>query len=142
MAYQLKRINPFWHANPILAVVVVIGAICAAVGLQSGKPIIAGIGGVLAGLAILFAARPVLSALLGALGLLGGLVTFVIVPNTNAQGLGIGMKLLSTGLFAVFYMVLMNALVLVISVLYNLFAVALGGLRFELDQVDDEDAAA
>lgn len=144
MSYQLKRINPFWHTHPMIPTAVVIGGICGLIGYQLQKPVIAGLGALVAAGAILFAARPVVSALLGTLGLFGGLVTFVLVPNVNAVGMGLGMRALSTLLFALFYMVLMDALILVVSVLYNLFAgaVGMGGLRFEFETVEDEEPAA
>lgn len=143
MAYQLKRIDPFWHTHPMIPTGVVIGGICAVIGYTTGKTPVALIGAVFAGLAILAATRPVITALLGTLGLFGGLTTFVIVPNISAAGMAMPMRLVSTLLFAVFYMVLMDALVLVISVLYNLFGstIGLGGIRLELDVVEDADAA-
>lgn len=143
MSYQLRRINPFWHTHPMIPTGVAVGMICALVGYQSGKPIVMGFGGVVGGLAILFAARPALSALLATMGILGGLATFVFFPrDVNAETMSMMQKLLSTGLFALFYMVLMDALVLVVCVLYNLYAgtVGLGGIRLELDQADDEEA--
>lgn len=144
MSYQLKRINPFWHTHPMIPTGVAVGLICALIGYQTGKPIIMGFGALVGGLAILFAARPALSALLVTMGLLGGLATFVLFPrDINAESMSMGQKLLSTGLFALFYMMLMDALVLVVCVLYNLYAgvVGLGGIRMELEQVEEEEAA-
>lgn len=140
MSYQLKRINPFWHTHPMIPTAVAIGGVCGAIGYQTQKPIIAGLGAVVAGLAVLFATRPVVSALLLTLGLFGGLVTFVLVPNLNAVGMSLTMRLASAGLFALFYMVLMDALVLTVSVLYNLFAgaVGMGGVRLEVESVEEE----
>ncbi len=142
MSYQLKRIDPFWHTHPMIPTGVAIGAILALIGYSTNKPIAAVAGGVIAGIAIIAAARPVVSALLGSLGLFGGLVTFVFVPNLSAAGMTIGMKLVSALLFSVFYMVLMDALVLVIAVLYNLFGVTLGlgGLKLDLEAVEETAA--
>ena len=76
------------------------------------------------------------------MGLLGGLATFVLFPrDINAESMSMGQKLLSTGLFALFYMMLMDALVLVVCVLYNLYAGAVGlsGIRLELEQAEEEE---
>ncbi len=141
MSYQLKRINPFWHTHPMIPTGVAVGLICALIGLQTNKPIVMGFGGLVGGLALLFAARPAVSALLATMGILGGLATFVIFPrDVNAESMNMGQKFLSTGLFALFYMILMDALILVLCVLYNLFAgtVGLGGIHLELEAVDEE----
>jgi hypothetical protein len=121
---------------------VAIGAILALVGYLKDKPVLAIAGAVVAGIAILLAARPVLSAMLGTLGLFGGLLSFVIVPNLSAAGMSLGLKLVATLMFAAFYMVLMDALILVLAVLYNLFSHTLGlsAVRLELEAA--EDAAA
>lgn len=141
MSYQLRRIDPFWHTHPMIPTGVAIGAICGAIGFATQKPIVAGFGGVVAAIAILAAARPVISALLASLGLFGGLVTFVIVPNVNAATMSMPMRLAAALLFALFYMVLMDGLVLVVSVLYNLFAgtVGFGGIRLELAEAADSE---
>lgn len=144
MAYRLKRIDPFWHTHPMIPTAVAIGGILGFVGFYLQKPMIAGLGALVAGGAIIAAARLVISALLGALGLFGGLVTFVLVPNLNAAGMSLWMRLVSTALFAIFYMVLMDALVLVIAVLYNFFSgvLGLGGLGLEFEAVEEEEPAA
>ena len=92
MSYQLKRINPFWHTHPMIPTGVAIGAILAVIGFVTGKAIIGGLGGLIVAGAILFATRPVLSALLGTLGLLGGLAQFVVLPNMNAASMSIPMR--------------------------------------------------
>ncbi|MBI3551540.1 MAG: hypothetical protein HY077_03410 [Elusimicrobia bacterium] len=145
MSYQLKRINPFWHTHPMIPTGVAVGLICALIGFQTQKPIVMGFGGLVGGLAILFAARPAVSALLVTMGVLGGLATFVFFPrDINAESMNMGQKLLSTGLFALFYMILMDALVLVVCVLYNLYAgtVGFGGIKLELETAEDEEPAA
>lgn len=145
MSYQLKRINPFWHYHPMIATGVVIGGIIALIGFQTDKMILGGVGGLIAAGAILFATRPVISALLGTLGVLGGIAQFVLLPtNVNAASMSAPMRWGAAVLFGIFYMVLMDALVLVVSVLYNLFAgtIGLGGVRLELENVEDEEPAA
>lgn len=144
MSYQLKRINPFWNTHPMIPVGVAIGGILGLVGFQTGKPVIGGVGGLVAAAAILLATRPVISALLATLGVLGGLAQFVFMPNLNTVGMSMPMRWGAAILFGLFYMVLMDALVLVVSVLYNLFAgtIGLGGLRLELESVEEEETAA
>lgn len=144
MSYQLKRIDPYWHTHPMIPTAVAIGGICGLIGYALQNPYIAGAGGCVAGLAILAATRPVISALLGTLGLFGGLVTFIIAPGLNAATMTAPLRVASVFIFAVFYMILMDALVLVVSVIYNLFAgvVGMGGLRLELDTAEDDGSAA
>jgi hypothetical protein len=144
MSYQLRRINPFWITHPMVPTAVAIGGILGLAGFATTKPVLSLVGGVVAGLGVLAGARPTVSALLGSLGLFGGLVTFVFVPNANALTMGLGMRIVSAVLFAAFYMVLMDALVLVVSVLYNFFAGALGmgGIRLELEGADEEEPAS
>lgn len=143
MSYRLRRIDPFWHTHPMIPVGVIIGGICAAAGFLANKPLVAVFGGVVASLAILAGTRPALSALLGTLGLLGGLVSFVFVPNLSSDGMSLPMRLLSTVLFSLFYMVLMDGLVLVVAALYNLFTgvAGLSGIRLELDEADEAGPA-
>ncbi len=142
MIQRLKRIDPYWHTPPMIPTGVAIGAILALVGYLKDKPVLAVAGGVIAALAILFAARPVLSAVLGTLGLAGGLLSFVVVPNLSAAGMSVGLKLVATIMFALFYMVLMDALVLVLAVLYNLFSATLGlrGVSLELEAAEEPAA--
>jgi len=142
MTQHLKRIDPYWHTHPMIPTGVAIGAILALVGYLKDKPVLAVVGAVIAALAILFAARPVLSAVLGTLGLAGGLLSFVVVPNLSAAGMSLGLKLVATLMFAFFYMVLMDALVLVLAVLYNLFSSTLGlrGVTLELDAAEEPAA--
>lgn len=143
MSYQLRRIDPFWHTHPMIPTGVAIGGILAAAGWMTNKPIVGAFGGVVAAIAILAGTRPVISSLLGTLGLFGGLVSFVFVPSLQNAGMSLPMRLVSTALFSVFYMVLMDGLVLVVAALYNLFSgvIGLGGIRLELDSVDDAEPA-
>jgi hypothetical protein len=142
MTQQLKRIDPYWHTHPMIPTGVAVGAILALIGYLKAATVLAAVGGGVAALAILFAARPVISAVLGTLGLAGGLLSFVVVPNLSAAGMSIPLKLVATLMFAVFYMVLMDALVLVLTVLYNLFSDTLGlsAVRLELEAADEPAA--
>jgi len=142
MTQQLKRIDPYWITHPIIPTGVAVGAILALIGYLKAATVLAAVGGGVAALMILLAARPVISAVLGTLGLAGGLLSFVVVPNLSAAGMSIPLKLVATLMFAVFYMVLMDALVLVLTVLYNLFSDTLGlsAVRLELEAADEPAA--
>jgi hypothetical protein len=141
MNYQVKRLNPYWIIHPMIPTAVAIGVICGAVGFLKEQSVIMIIGGIIAGAGLVAAIRPVFSALLGTLGLLGGFLTFVIVPNSGAADMGMALRLLSAVLFGLFYMVLMDALVLVVCVLYNFFsgAVGLSGLTLELGEAAETE---
>jgi len=142
MTQQLKRIDPYWLTHPMIPTGVAVGAILVAIGYLKGAYLISAVGGAIAGLAVIFAAKPLLSAVLGTLGLAGGLLTFVVVPNPTAAHMSLALKLVATLMFAVFYMVLMDALILVLSVLYNFFSDTMGlrGVRLKLEAA--EEAAA
>ncbi|MBI4055906.1 MAG: hypothetical protein HY402_07245 [Elusimicrobia bacterium] len=77
----------------------------------------------------------VVPAVLFFLGLFGGIVTFFLVPNPQLGGLGPSVRLMATGLFALLYMALMNALLVVAAFLYNLFVNSIGlrGIRVEME---------
>ncbi|MBI4422936.1 MAG: hypothetical protein HY554_04385 [Elusimicrobia bacterium] len=140
MSYQVKRIDPYWLKHPIIPVVAVAGAIGAALGYQSEKAVLSVAGLVFLGAAVLAAAKPVISAVLGTLGLFGGLVTFVLLPNPQMVGMAFPLKLLSTVLFGALYMVLMDALVLAVAFLYNLFGTGMRGISIDIEEAAGEEA--
>jgi hypothetical protein len=143
LSYRVKRIDPFWLKNPVLPVISIIGVLIALVGVQQVKTGVAIGGAIVGGLAIFLATRPAVSAVLGTLGLLGGIVTFIAVPSPSTLGMTFAMRMVSTLLFTVFYTVLMDGVVLLVAVLYNLFAgvVGLGGFSVDLeDEGADADA--
>lgn len=136
MSYRVKRIDPYWITNPILPLVAVGGVLAALflIGREMTVPAIAA--ALVGGAAVLLSTKPAVSAVLGTLGLIGGLTTFVLVPNSQNASMAFPMKLLSTVLFTLFYAVLMDGVVLLIAVLYNLFAgaVGMGGISVDLDE--------
>jgi hypothetical protein len=142
MTQQVKRIDPYWHTHPMIPTGVAVGGILALIGYLKAATVLAVVGGSVAALAILFAARPVMSAVLGTLGLAGGLLSFVIVPNLSASGMSLPLKLVAALMFAIFYMVLMDALILVLAVLYNLFSDTFGMSALRLDLEAAEEPAA
>jgi hypothetical protein len=143
MSYKLKRINPFWLTHPMIPTAVAIGGICGLGGFARDSKFLFLAGGVIAGAAILLAARPLVSAVMGTLGLLGGAVQFLVVPTVSAVDLSMPMRLVSVLLFGVFYMVLMDALALVVCVLYNAYAgvVGMSGVCLELEGAEEETPA-
>ncbi len=139
MSYRVKRIDPYWIKNPVLPAVAVlgIGAALVLIGRDMTYPAIGA--AVIGGAAVILSTKPAVSAVLGTLGLLGGMTTFLLVPNAQNAAMSPALKLLSTILFTLFYTVLMDGVVLLISVLYNLFAGAIGLGGFSLD-LEDEGA--
>ncbi len=135
MSYRVKRIDPYWMKNPILHAVAAVGVL-AALALISKDMIVPAIASaVVGGVAVILSTQPAVSAVLGSLGLIGGLMTFIFVPNSQNATMALPMRLLSTLLFTLFYTVLMDGVVLIVAVLYNLFSggLGLGGLSVDLE---------
>jgi len=143
MSYRVKRIDPYWIKNPILPVVAVAGVMAALALVTRDMVPLAIVSAVVGGLAVILSTKPAVSAVLGTLGLIGGLTTFVLVPNSQNAAMTLPLKLLSTILFTLFYTVLMDGVVLLIAVLYNLFAgaIGLGGLSLDLEDEGAEGGA-
>ncbi|HAH06521.1 MAG TPA: hypothetical protein DCM05_08345 [Elusimicrobia bacterium] len=140
MGYHVRRIDPFWKASPVVLTVAVIGALAAMFGYtrwvvdySRAYLVIMGIGALMMAAGVLLATKPAVSAILGCLGFLGGLITFVLMPNVNTVDMSMGMRMVSALMFTVLYMVLMDALILVVAALYNFFAGSLGGLLLEIE---------
>jgi hypothetical protein len=135
MSYRVRRIDPYWIKNPILPVIAVAGVGAALALITRDMVPLAVISAVIGGLAVIASTKPAVSAVLGTLGLIGGLTTFILVPNSQNATMTLPLKLLSTVLFTLFYAVLMDGVVLLIAVLYNLFAgaIGLGGLTLDLE---------
>jgi hypothetical protein len=135
MSYRVKRIDPYWIKNPILPLTAVVGVIAAWALISRDKVVPSIIAAVVGGAAVVLSAQPALSAVFGTLGLVGGLITFVFFPNPSNASMPLSMRLLSTLMFTLFYAVLMDGVILLVAVLYNLFAgaVGLGGVSFDLE---------
>ncbi len=140
MSYRVKRIDPYWIKNPILPAVAILGVLAALALIAKGMVAPAVAAAAVSGAAVILSTQPAVSAVLGTLGLAGGLMTFVLVPNSSNASMALSMRLVSTLLFTLFYTVLMDGVVLLVAVLYNLFAggVGLGGLSLDLE----DDAGA
>lgn len=143
MSYRVKRIDPYWIRNPALPAAAVIGVGAALALISKGMVVPAILGAVVGGAAVILATKPAVTAVLGTLGLVGGLTTFIFVPNSQSADMSLALRLLSTVLFMLFYTVLMDGVVLLIAVLYNLFAgaIGLGGLSVELEDEGAEPEA-
>ena len=141
MSYRIRRIDPFWMPHPAVLAVAGIGLIVGLFGYQKQSLPLSLIGGIAMGGGILVATKPAVSAVLGSLGLFGGLVTFVIMPNPQLVNLSVLWRLVSTLFFALLYMVLMDALVLVVSALYNFFGGSLnmGGIHLDIEESGDSE---
>ncbi len=135
MSYRVKRIDPYWFKHPILPIAVFIGAALALGAGFANKPPVAIFGALVAAVAILISTRPAITGTVMLLGFLGGLVTFVISPNTTNASLSVGQKALSVGFYTLFYAVLTEGALLLLAVVYNFFAAisSLGGLSLELE---------
>ncbi len=140
MSYRVRRVDPYWIKSPVLPVIAILGLGAALALVSRGMTVPAIVAAFVGGAAVVASTRPAISAVLGTLGLIGGLTTFFIVPNGQNAAMPISLRLLSAVLFTLFYAVLMDGIVLVISVLYNLFAGAAGLGGFTLDLEDDGGA--
>lgn len=140
MSYRIRRIDPFWMPHPAVLAIAGVGLAVGLVGYQKANTILSLIGGVAMGGGVLVATRPAVSAVLGTLGVFGGLVTFVIMPGPQVAPLSLMWRLVSTIFFALLYMVLMDALVLVVAALYNFFggAMNLGGISLEIEETGND----
>ncbi len=80
-------------------------------------------------------------AVLACLGLLGGLITFFLIDNPQVSYMAFGQKLLASAVFSVLYMLLMAALIVTASFIYNVLTSVLGmsGVRFEIEEVTEGD---
>ena len=60
-----------------------------------------------------------------AIALLGGAVTFILVPNPQYAPMSAAQKLLAVGLYSLLYTVLVSALFVFIAFIYNVLAIPL-----------------
>ena len=75
------------------------------------------------------------------IALLGGAVTFMLVPNPQYAPMSAAQKLLAVGLYSLLYAVLVSALFVFIAFVYNILTGVLGmkGVCFELEEVHDHE---
>ena len=74
------------------------------------------------------------------MAILGGVVTFMVVPNTQMAPLDMFQKLLSVGLYALMYVVICTAVMVFAAFLYNIFTSVLGlrGLTLDIEEVHQD----
>ena len=139
MSYRIKRIDPFWIAHPAVIAVIFIGLVVALFGYQKQNTVVSLVGGLAMVAAVVVATKPVVSGVLGSLGLFGGLFTFVFFPSPALGDTPVIWKLVSALFFAGLYMGLMDALILVVAALYNFFGgtLRLGGILLDIEESDD-----
>jgi hypothetical protein len=131
VSYRIKRIDPFWFTMPIVPGLAVAAGAAALFAAQSGRTPVAMVAAAACGIAVFLATKPALSAVFAVFGLLGGVVTFLVGPGSGLSPL---MRVLATAGFSLFYMVLMDGVVLAVSAVYNLFSRAgLRGLSLRLE---------
>lgn len=132
MAYRIKRIDPFWLKSPAVPGIAVAAAAAALIAAQAGRAPLAAAAACACGVAVFLATKPALSGVFAVFGLLGGLVTFLGGPSGGLSPL---MRALATAGFSLFYMVLMDGVVLAVAAIYNMFARSgLRGLSLSLEQ--------
>ena len=75
------------------------------------------------------------------IALLGGAVTFMLVPNPQYTPMSAAQKLLAVGLYSLLYAVLVSALFVFVAFIYNILTGVLGmkGITFELEEVHDHE---
>lgn len=132
MSYRIRRIDPFWFKHPAVPAVAVAAGAAALLAAQAGRTPAAAVAAGACGIAVFLATKPALSGVFAVFGLLGGLVTFIAGPT---DGLSPGLRALATMGFSLFYMALMDGVVLAVSSIYNLMSRAgLRGLSLRLEE--------
>lgn len=74
------------------------------------------------------------------MAILGGIVTFMVVPNGQLVPMTMFQKLLSVGLYALMYVVICTAVLVFAAFLYNIFTSVLGlrGLTLDIEEVHQD----
>jgi hypothetical protein len=132
VSYRIKRIDPFWIKAPIVPGLAIAAATAALAAAQSGRTPVAAAAACACGVAVFLATKPALSGVFAVFGLLGGVVTFLASPSPGLSPL---MRVAATAAFGLFYMTLMDGVVLAVSAIYNLFSRSgLRGLSLDLGE--------
>lgn len=71
------------------------------------------------------------------LAILGGVVTFMVVPNMQLASMTVFQKLLSVGLYALLYVVISTAVLVFAAFVYNILTGVLGlrGVTFDIEEI-------
>ena len=75
------------------------------------------------------------------LALLGGVVTFMLIPNPQMVPMSAFQKLLSVGLYSLLYVVITTAVIVFAAFVYNILTGVLGlrGVTFEIEEIAHEE---
>ncbi|HBA61369.1 MAG TPA: hypothetical protein DCZ92_11255 [Elusimicrobia bacterium] len=75
------------------------------------------------------------------LALLGGVVTFMVVPNLQLAPMSFAQKMLSVFLYSLLYVVITTAVMVFASFIYNLFSGVLGlrGVTIEIEEIPEHE---
>jgi len=75
------------------------------------------------------------------LALLGGVVTFMVVPNLQLAPMGFGQKLLSVFLYSLLYVVITTAVMVFAAFVYNVFSGVLGlrGITIDIEEIPEHE---
>lgn len=71
------------------------------------------------------------------LAILGGVVTFMVIPNLQLASMSFAQKLLSVGLYALLYVVITTAVLVFVAFIYNILTGVLGlrGVTFDIEEI-------
>ena len=71
------------------------------------------------------------------LAILGGVVTFMVVPNMQLAPMSFFQRLLSVGLYALLYVVISTAVLVFAAFVYNILTGVLGlrGITFDIEEI-------
>ncbi len=71
------------------------------------------------------------------LALLGGVVTFMVVPNMQLASMSFMQKVLSVGLYSLLYVVISTAVLVFAAFAYNILTGVLGlrGVTFDIEEI-------
>lgn len=71
------------------------------------------------------------------LAILGGVITFMVVPNIQLASMTLFQKLLSVGLYALLYVVITVAALVFVAFVYNILTGVLGmrGITFDIEEI-------
>ena len=143
MSYRIRRIDPFWITHPGVLAAIVLGVLIALGGYVKTNTVLLIVGGSLFGLGILAATKPTISLVIASLGLLGGFMTFVVLPSKDLVGMPHTWRLLTTLFFMMIYMVFIDAVILFLCALYNFFSgfltVGGGGMSLDIEEIEGRE---
>jgi len=76
-----------------------------------------------------------------ALAVLGGVVTFMVVPNPQLDPMSVVQKMVSIGVFSLLYVIIVSALLVFVAFLYNVLTGVLGmkGIAFDIEEIHEHE---